>query len=76
MRKPEIKESVPRGAVPLELYRVLADNLPHTRATVSHMHLTAIKPADAYLQHRFQLYTTQAQHAPEDQHTYYNLIIH
>ena len=37
IRKPEIKEAVLRGAVPLEIYRVLADNGPYTKATVRHM---------------------------------------
>ena len=45
------KEAVIRGAVPLEIDRVLADNAPDTKATVSHMQLTAIKRADAQLQH-------------------------
>ena len=76
MRKPEIKEAVLRGAVPLELYRVLADNAPDIRATVSRMQLTAMKGADAQLQHRIQLYTQEAQHAPDDQLTYYSLLIH
>ena len=76
MRKPEIKEAVLLGAVPLEIYLVLADNAPDTKATVSHMQLTAIKRADAQVQHRTQLYTQGAQHAPDDQRTYYNLIIH
>ena len=70
MRKPEIKEGVLRGAVPLGNYRVLTDNAPGKRATVSHMQLTAIKPADAQLRHRTQLYTQGAQHAPDDQQTY------
>ena len=51
MRKPEIKEGAFRGAVPLELYLVVADNAPDTKATASHMQLTAIKRADAQLQH-------------------------
>ena len=76
MRKPEIKGAVLRGAVPLELYRVLADNALDKRATVSHMQLTAIQRADAQLQHRVQLYTQEARHAPDDQRTYYNLLIH
>ena len=76
MQKPEIKEAVLWGAVPLELYRVLADNAPDTKATVSHMQLTDIKRADAQLVHRTQLYTQGAQRAPDDQQTYYNLIIH
>ena len=43
---------------------------------MSHMQLTAIKRADTQLQHRVQLYTKAAQHAPNDQRTYYNLLIH
>ena len=76
MQKPEIKEAVLRGAAPLGRYRVLAANANDAKATVSHMQLTAIKPADAQLQHRTQLYTQEAQHAPDDQRTYYDLIIH
>ena len=69
------QESRVTGAVPLELYRVLADNAADTKITVSHIQLTAIKRADAELQHRTQLYKQQAQHAPDDQRTYYNLTI-
>ena len=76
MRKPGIKGALLQGAVPLDLYRVHADNAPDTRATVSHMQLTAIKRADAQLQHRVQLYTQEAQRAPDDQRTYYHLLIH
>ena len=76
MRKPEIKEALLRGAVPLDIYRAFADNAPATKATVSHMQLTAIKRADAQLQHRTQLYTQEAQHALDDQRTYYKLIMH
>ena len=76
MRQPEIKEAVLRCAVPLQLYRVIADEAPDTKATVSDMPLTAIKRADAVLQHRVQLYTQAAQHAPNDQQTSYNLLIH
>ena len=43
MRKPEIKDAVLPGAVPAELYRVLADQALDTRTTVSHMQLPAIK---------------------------------
>ena len=32
MRQPEIKEAVLRGAVPLQLYRVVADHAPEPRA--------------------------------------------
>ena len=76
MRKPKIKEAVLRGAVPLELYGVIADNAPDTRATVSHMQLAAIKQADAQLQHRVQSYAQEAQHALGDQRSYYHLLIH
>ena len=76
MQKPEIKEAVLLGAVPLELSRALADNAPHTKATVSHMQLTAIKRVDTQLQHRTKLYTQEAQQAADNQRTYYNLIIH
>ena len=71
-----IKEAVLRGAVPLEPYRVLADNAPDTKATVSQMQLTAFKRADTQLHHCTQLYTQEAQHAPHVQRAYYNLIIH
>ena len=43
---------------------------------MSHILLRAIKHADAQLQHRTQLYAQGAEHAPKDQRTYYNLIIH
>ena len=76
MPKPAIKEAVLRGAVPLELYRVFADKTPDIRATVSHMQLMAIKRADTQLQHRTQRCTQEARHAPDDQRTYYNQIIH
>ena len=56
MWQPEIKEAVLRGAVPLQLYRVVADHAPEPRATVRHMQLAAIKRADAQLQHRVQVY--------------------
>ena len=62
MRKPQIKEANLRGTVPLEIYQVLTDNAARTKATVSHMRLTAIKRADAQLQHRTQLYIQGAQH--------------
>ena len=57
MRQPEIKEAVLRGAVPLQLYRVIAHHAPGPKATVRHMQLAAVKRADAQLQHRIQLYT-------------------
>ena len=45
MRKPDIKETVLQGAVPSELYRVLADHAPDKKATVGQMQLKAIKRA-------------------------------
>ena len=60
MRQPEVKEAVLRGAVPLQLYRVVADHALEPRATIRHMQLTAVKRADAQLQHRVQVYTQQA----------------
>ena len=62
--------------VHLQPYQVIADNAPDTKATVSHMQRKAIKRADTELQHRLQFYTQAAQHAPKDQRTYYNLLIH
>ena len=76
IQKPEIKGAVLRGAVPLELYRGVADNAPKTKARVSHIQLTAIQPADAQLQHRVQWYTQAAPQAPSGQRTYYNLLLH
>ena len=76
MRQPEIKEAVLRGAVPLQLYRVVADHAPEPRATIRHMQLTAVKRADAQLQHRVQVYTQEAQQTSHDRRTYYNLLIH
>ena len=61
MGQPEIKEAVLRGAVPLQLYRVIADDAPEPRATIRHMHLTAVKRADAQLQQRVQVYAQEAQ---------------
>ena len=55
MRQPEIEEAVLRGAVPLQLYRVIADHAPEPKATIRHMQLTAVKRADAQLQHRVQV---------------------
>ena len=43
MRQPEIKEAVLRGAVRLQLYRVVADHAPEPRATIRHMQLTPSK---------------------------------
>ena len=76
MRQPEIKEPVLRGAVPLQLYRVIADHAPEPKATVRHMQLAAVKRADAQLQHRIPLYTQEAQQTSHDRRMYYNLLIH
>ena len=76
MRQPEIKEAVLRGAVLLQLYRVLADHAPELRATIRHMQLNAVKRADAQLQHRVQVYTQEAQQTSHDRRTYYNLLNH
>ena len=76
MRQPEIKAAVPRGAVPLQLYRVVADHTPEPRATIRHTQLTAIKRADAQLQHRVQVYAQEAQQTCHDCRKYYNLLIH
>ena len=59
MRQPEISEAVLRGAVPLQLYRVIADHAPEPRATIRHMQLTAVKTSEAQLQHRVQVYTQE-----------------
>ena len=76
MRHPEIKEAVLRGAVPLQLYRIVADHAPEPRATIRHMQLTAIKRADAQLQHCVQVYAQEGQQTSHDRRTYYNLLIH
>ena len=76
MRQPEIKEAVLRGAVPLQLYRVIADHAREPRATIGHMQLTAVKRADAQLRHRVQVYAQQAQQNTHDRRMYYNLLIH
>ena len=76
MRQPEIKEAVLRGAVPLQLYRVIADHAPRPKATIRHMQLTAVKRADAQLEHRVQVYAQEAQQTSHDRLTYYNLLIH
>ena len=76
MRQPEIKEAVLRGAVPLQLYRVIADHTLEPKATVHHMQLIAAKRADAQLQHRLQVYAQEAQHTSHDRRMYYNLLIH
>ena len=75
MRQPEIKEAVLRGAVPIQLYRVIADHAPEPKATIRHMQLTAIKRADAQLQHRVQVYAQEAQQTSHNRRTYYNLLI-
>ena len=69
MRQPEIKEAVLRGAVPLQLYRVVADHTPEPRATIRHMQLTAIKRADAQLQQRVEVYAQEAQQTSHDRRT-------
>ena len=76
MRQPEIKEALLRGAVPLQLYRVIADHAPEPRATILHMQVTAVKRADAQLQHRVQVYTQEPQQMTHDRRMYYNLLIH
>ena len=76
MRQPEIKDAVLRGAVPLQLYRVIAHHAPEPRATIRHMQLTAIKRADAQLQQRVQVYAQEAQQTSHNRRTYYNLLIH
>ena len=76
MRQPEIKEAGFKEALPLQLSRVIAANAPQTKATVSHMQLTAFKRADKQLQHRVQLYTQATQHSPDDKGRYYSLFMH
>ena len=76
MRQPEIKEAVLRGAVPLQLYRVITDHAPEPKATVRHMQLPAVKRADAQLQHRVQVYAQEAQQTSHDRRMYYRLLIH
>ena len=76
MRQPEIKEAVLRGAVPLQLYRVIADHVREPRATVRQMQLTADKRAGAQLQHRVQVYAQEAQQTTHDRRTYDNLLVH
>ena len=76
MQQPEIKEAVLRGAVPLQLYRVITDHAPEPRATIRHMQLTAVKRADTQLQHRVQVYAQEAQQTSHDRRMYYNLLIH
>ena len=72
----EIKEAVLRGAVPLQLYRVIADHAREPRATICHMQLTAVKRADAQLQHLVQVYAQEAQQTSHDRRMYYNLLVH
>ena len=76
MPQPEIKEAVLRGAVPLKLYRVVADQASEPRSIIRHMQLIAIKRADAQLQHRVQVYAQETQQTSHDRRTYYNLLIH
>ena len=76
MRQPEIREAVLRGAVPLQLYRVIADHTPDPRATIRHMQLTAVKKVDAQLQHRVQVYAQEAQQTTHNRRMYDNLLIH
>ena len=76
MRQPEIKEAVLRGAVPPQLYRVIADHAPEPRATIRHMQLAAVKRADAQLQHHVQVYAQEAQQTTHNHRMYYNLLIH
>ena len=76
MRQPEIKEAVLRGAVPLQLYRVIANHVPEPKATLFHMQLTAVKRADAQLQHRHRVYAQEAQQSSHDCCMCYNLLIH
>ena len=76
MRQPEFKEAVLRGALPLQLYRVIANHAPEPKATIRHMQLTAAKRADAQLQHRVQVYAQEAQQTTHDRRMYYNLLIH
>ena len=75
MRQPEIEQAVLRGAVPLHLYRVIADHAPEPRATLRQVQLTAVKRADAQLQHRVQVYAQEAQQTTHDRCMYYNLPI-
>ena len=76
LRQPEIKEAVLRGAVPLQLYRVIADHTTEPRATIRHMQPTAVKRADAQLQYRVQVYAQEAQQTTHNRRMYYNLLIH
>ena len=76
MRQPEIKEAVLRGAVPLQLYWVIADHAREPRATIRHMQLAAINRADSQIQHRVQVFAQEAQQTSHDRRTYYNLLIH
>ena len=76
MRQPEIQEAVLSGAVPPQLYRVIADHAPEPGATIRHMQLTVVKRADAQLQHRVQVYAQEAQQTTHDRRMYDNLLIH
>ena len=66
MRQPEIRGAVLRAAVPLQLYRVIANHALEPRATIRHMQLTAVKRADAQLQHRVEVYAQEAQQTTHD----------
>ena len=76
MRQPEIKEAVIRGAVPLQLYRVIADHAAEPKTTVRHMKLTTVKRADAQQQQGLQLYTQEAQQTFQAHRMYYNSLIY
>ena len=76
MRQPEIKEAVLRGAVTLQLYRVIADHAPEPRATIRHMPSRGRTHSYSYTGHRVQVYAQEAQQTSHDCRTYYNLLIH
>ena len=76
MRQPKIKEAVLRGALQLQLYRVITDHAPQPRATIRHMQLTAVKRADTQVPHCVQVYVQEAQQTSHDRRMYYNSLIH
>ena len=76
IRKSEIKKAVLVVAVPLLLYRFIADRAPEPKTRVRHIQRTAVKRADAQLQHRIQLYTQEAQQTSHAHLMYYNLLNH
>ena len=76
MRQPEIKEAVLRGAVPLQLCRVITDHAPEPKTTERDMSHTAVRRADAQQQHHIHLYTQEAQQTSHAHRMYYNLLIH